>query len=199
MVAYFQSIDVLKSEKKNRMTGCWRTWNSNDVSAMPWASSTSFFVQPWDKLLQEDPALIATLPKGLSQAVCCFSLTLEHYLWNGAFNQVYPLFSCSRLPSQVAAQIPPQNEPVARFRLGFLLVRTFICISPLEENEVSAHLSVFRMHFFLCATSCFWMTSNTTASIGLKLLHNILHPHYHPTIFSWFKATMEAVSTCLVS
>lgn len=50
------------------------------VPTLPLAPSSSFLVHTWDILLQEDPVLIVTLPKGLSWALCCFSLTLE-YFW----------------------------------------------------------------------------------------------------------------------
>ena len=128
------------------------------VSTLSWTPSTSFLVHTWDKLLQEDPVLIATLPKGLSRALCCFSLTLEYFWWNGAFNEAYPLFSFSWLPSEVATQIPALSGPVASFRLGFFPVRPFVSISPLgEENEVSAHFFLFSEYIsFRMPQAVFW-------------------------------------------
>lgn len=122
------------------------------VPRLPLAPSSSFLVHTWDILLQEDPVLIATLPQGLSWALCCFSLTLEYFWWNGAFNKAYALFSCSWVPSEVATQIPTLSRPVASFGLGFFPVKLFVPISCSgEENEVSAHFFLFSEYLsFWC-------------------------------------------------
>lgn len=172
-MAFSQATDVLKLETK-----MWQQTaeGHETLSIFMLQHWHGFLVHTWDKVLQEEPVLIATQTKGLTQVVSCFSLTLEYFWWTGAFSEAYPLFPCSWLLSKAATLTPTLGGPAASFGLSFFPVRPIASTSPLEENDALAHFFLFLEYIFF--SGCYKLPSDGhqhyyfyRPEIGMQNLH----------------------------